>query len=178
MLDKRIVSCYYSPTNVEHKKYFKRKTKQVQEKHLTCFRRSSIMKMYKVVAKCGHVGKGHYVEKVFAVKAKDGKDAAEKVRRFPRVKHHHKDAIRSVDLISIGEYMAIQEEQEKDPFFFCKNIQDQRAYYEENIMDEPEGFLKDKEISRKPVFVGKKRLRNLRKYITMNQIYNDMRYAI
>jgi len=178
MLDKQIVSCYYSPTNVEHKKYFKRKMKQVQEKRLTCFRRSSIMKMYKVVAKCGHVGKGHYVEKVFAVKAKDGKDAAEKVRRFPRVKHHHKDAIRSVDLISIGEYMAIQEEQEKDPFFFCKNIQDQRAYYEENIMDEPEGFFKEKEISRKPVFVGKKRLRNPRKYITVNQIYNDMRYAI
>ena len=136
------------------------------------------MKMYKVVAKCGHVGKGHYVEKIFAVKAKDGKDAAEKVRRFPRVKHHHKDAIRSVELISIGEYIAIQEEQEKDPFFFCKNIQEQRAYCEENIMDEPEDFFKEKEISRKAIFVGKKRLRNPRKYITVNQIYNNMRYAI
>ena len=136
------------------------------------------MKMYKVVAKCGHVGKGHYVEKIFAVKAEDGKEAAERVRMFPRVKHHHKDAIRSVELISIGEYIELRAAQEADPFFFCRNVQEQRLYYEENIMDEAECFFKEKEISRKPVFVGKKRLRNPRKYITMNQIYNDMRYAI
>lgn len=136
------------------------------------------MKTYKVVAKCGHVGKGHYVEKVFAVKAETGKEAAEKVRMFPRVKHHHKDAIRSVELITIGEYIALREEQELDPFFFCRNVQEQRSYNEENILDEPERLIKEKEVSRKAVFIGKKRLRNPRKYIAMNQIYKDMRYAI
>ena len=34
------------------------------------------MNTYKVVAKCGHVGKGHYVDKVFAVKAETAKEAA------------------------------------------------------------------------------------------------------
>ena len=68
MLDKQIISCYYSSTNAEHKKYFKRKMKQVQEKRLTCFRRSSIMKMYKVVAKCPKCG-GEVIER----KSKNGK---------------------------------------------------------------------------------------------------------
>ena len=51
------------------------------------------MGMYEVCAKCGHVGRYNYVDKIFAVKASSGKEAAAKVRNFPRVKHDHKDAI-------------------------------------------------------------------------------------
>ena len=51
---------------------------------------------YEVLAKCGHVGKKHYVPVKFAVIAEDGKEAAKMVRYFPRVKHNHKDAILNV----------------------------------------------------------------------------------
>lgn len=54
------------------------------------------MNMYKVIAKCGHVGKGKYIQIAFAVKANDGKEAAKIVRKFPRVKHDKKDAIINV----------------------------------------------------------------------------------
>ena len=136
------------------------------------------MNTYKVVAKCGHVGKGHYVDKVFAVKAETAKEAAERARAFPRVKHHHKDAIRSVEKISMQEYLEIIEINDADPFFFCKNIQEQRAFCNDIIMDEPENISLERDMSRKQVFVGKMLLRNPKKYMTVNQIYKRERYAI
>lgn len=39
-------------------------------------------KYYEVIAKCGHVGKKHYVPVKFAVIAEDGKEAAKMVRDF------------------------------------------------------------------------------------------------
>ena len=51
------------------------------------------MKMYEVCAKCGHVGRDFYTEKIFAVKAKNAKEAAQFARFIPRVKHHHPDAM-------------------------------------------------------------------------------------
>ena len=145
---------------------------------MTCFCGGAIMNTYKVVAKCGHVGKGHYVDKIFAIKAESAKDAAERVRMLPRVKHHHKYSIRSVEKISSQEFSEILERNESDPFFFCKNIQEQRAYCNDIIMDEPEVLSLEKDISRKQVFVGKMLLRNPKKYMTVNQIYKRERYAI
>ena len=82
---------------------------------------------YKVVAKCGHVGKKHYIPVVFAVTAESGKEASKKVRNFPRVKHQHKDAILRCDKITLEEYLVIKEANNKDPYLKCKNKQQQRA---------------------------------------------------
>ena len=75
-----------------------------------------------------------------------------------------RDTLRRLELLN---QLRLTEEQKEDVITV-----------EENIMDEPEDFFKEKEISRKAIFVGKKRLRDPRKYITANQIYKDMRYAI
>ena len=84
------------------------------------------MKYYKVSAKCGHVGRNNYIVKNFYVKADDGKNAAYKVRKTPRVKHDRRDAILSVDIISKSEYLKCKELQKDDPYFNVYNSSDQR----------------------------------------------------
>ena len=63
------------------------------------------MRYFKVVAKCGHVGRHRYIVKDFYIVANDGKEAAFKVRHLPRVKHDRKDAILSVEAIAKDEYL-------------------------------------------------------------------------
>ena len=58
---------------------------------------------FKVEAKCGHVGHGKCIWITFATAADNGKEAARKVRDFKRVKHDHKDAIRSTTEIDFEE---------------------------------------------------------------------------
>lgn len=84
------------------------------------------MELYEVLAKCGHVGSKNYVEKTFAVEAKSGKEAAALVRYTPRVKHDQKYAIRSVSKIDSERYAEIINANQNDPYFSCRNIQDQR----------------------------------------------------
>ena len=84
------------------------------------------MGMYEVCAKCGHVGRGYYVDKVFAVIASNGKEAAAKVRQFPRVKHDYKDAILYVKKIDEERFYEILDLNKMDPFLHCHNIQEQR----------------------------------------------------
>lgn len=123
------------------------------------------MKMYKVCAKCGHVGRNHYVDKIFAVRANNGREAADRVRQMPRVKHHHKDAIRSVDEIAEEEYRLIIEENKADPYFSCRNIQEQRDRCVMDIM--PEQCEKEKAIEdmpRKKRYYKKELVRNPKKF--------------
>lgn len=84
------------------------------------------MKYFQVEAKCGHVGKNMCILVPFACIARDGKEAAARVRFFPRVKHHHKDAIRNVREISFAEFVKLRSENDADPFLHCKNPQEQR----------------------------------------------------
>ena len=83
-------------------------------------------KYYKVVAKCGHVGRNKYILRNFYVRALDGKEAAEIARRMPRVKHDHKDAIRSVDEIDLETYRLGLMEVRSDPYRQCTSVQEQR----------------------------------------------------
>lgn len=85
------------------------------------------MKYYKVEAKCGHVGRNNYIIKMFYVCADDGKEAALKVRNSPRVKHHHKDAIRSVSEIEYNGYLIGLNRTSTDSYFLVHNSTDQRA---------------------------------------------------
>ena len=91
------------------------------------------MGMYEVCAKCGHVGRNYYVDKIFAVKAASGKEAAAKVRSFPRVKHDHKDAIRYVECIGAARFADIISANHLDPFFLCANVQEQRRLCHEGL---------------------------------------------
>lgn len=108
------------------------------------------MNYYRVVAKCGHVGRGHYIIKEFFEKAADGKEAARKVRFAPRVKHDWKDAIISVELITRDEYIQGRELQNNDLYFKVTNSTEQRVRgaidCEQIIMCEaPEKKKKDKD---------------------------------
>jgi hypothetical protein len=76
---------------------------------------------YRVVAKCGHVGRCNYILIAFAVMAENGKEAARMTRLFPRVKHDHKDAILECVKISYEEYLELQEVNNNDPYLKCKS---------------------------------------------------------
>ena len=82
-------------------------------------------KYYMVIAKCGHVGRKNYIPIKFAVVAESGKEAAKKVRQFPRVKHDHKDAILDVRCITLEEFLEIREINDKVPYLKCHLSQEQ-----------------------------------------------------
>ena len=88
------------------------------------------IRFYKVICKCGHVGRKHYIPIPFAVRARNGKEAALMARYFPRVKHDRKDAVLSCKEISEEEYQELNEENEGNPYLYCKNIQEQREHPE------------------------------------------------
>ena len=81
---------------------------------------------YIVGAKCGHVSRGYYILIDFAVEASSAKQAAQKVRWFPRVKHDHKDAIKYVRAVTKNEFDKKNEKNINDPYLNCKNIQQQK----------------------------------------------------
>ena len=83
-------------------------------------------KYYIVRVKCGHVGRGKYCVKYITIKALNRKEAAEKARYTPRVKHDWKDAIEAVKEVTKEEWEEQRRKNDADPFFTCKNIQDQR----------------------------------------------------
>ena len=82
-------------------------------------------KYYMVIAKCGHVGRKNYIPIKFAVVAESGKEAAKKVRQFPRVKHNHKDAILDVRCITLEEFLEIKEINDNDSYLKCHSRQEQ-----------------------------------------------------
>ncbi len=98
---------------------------------------------FKVVAKCGHVGRYNYIIKSFFVKAKTAKEAAFKIRNAPRVKHHHKDAIRSVEEINYEEYVKGVIEMEEDKYFHIHNSSDQKRLQIEGVIREDENFMQN-----------------------------------
>lgn len=83
-------------------------------------------KYYAVTTKCGHVGKGKFYIVTFAVKALTKKEAAEKARWIPRVKHHCSDVILDIKEISYDAYELLREENNNNPYLRCNNPQDQR----------------------------------------------------
>ena len=84
-----------------------------------------VINYYEVIAKCGHVGRNHYVPIKFAVKAETGEEAAKLVREYPRVKHNHKDAILKVTKIDYEKFLEINETNNKDPYLKCSSKQEQ-----------------------------------------------------
>lgn len=87
--------------------------------------KNEFKKYFMVIAKCGHVGRKNYIPVKFAVVAESGKEAAKKVRQFPRVKHDHKDAILYVRCITLEEFLEIKEINANDPYLKCHSRQEQ-----------------------------------------------------
>lgn len=124
------------------------------------------MKMYEVQAKCGHVGRKNYVLKNFAILAENGREAALITRGLPRVKHHHKDAIREVKEINEERYREIQVTNRLDPYFSCHCVQDQRAYVEPDIYIEEKWLVETKmDENYKIVYFGKEKIRKPKRFI-------------
>ena len=93
---------------------------------------------FKVVAKCGHVGRNKYIPIQFAVIAENASEAAQKVRYFPRVKHDHKDAILLVERIRVKEYKEINRNNRRDPYLQCHS-----KYEQDRIEDLKERLIDD-----------------------------------
>ena len=87
--------------------------------------KNEFKKYFMAIAKCGHVGRKNYIPVKFAVVAESGKEAAKKVRQFPRVKHDHKDAILDVRCITLEEFLEIKEINDNDPYLKCHSRQEQ-----------------------------------------------------
>lgn len=128
------------------------------------------MAMFEVCAKCGHVGRGKYVDKIFAVVAVDAKAAARIARSIPRVKHHHKDAIRYVVEIDHTRYMEIRWMNMADPYMNCSSKREQKEICGDYIdyiavRDDRcrEEYAKEDRSGRQ-LYDGKKAIRNPRKY--------------
>lgn len=121
------------------------------------------MRYYEVEAKCGHVGRNNYIIKKFYVCAEDGKNAALKVRKSPRVKHHHKDAIRGVTEIDYNEYLIGLNETSNDSYFLVHNSTDQRAICQ----------FADNEIIREEQDVAFKKPTHAKRRIINNMLIKD-----
>lgn len=102
-------------------------------------------KYFAVTTKCGHVGKGKFIIKTFAVMAEDGKEAAEIARWLPRVKHHNKECILDVKKISEDMYQALLEENSKDLYFQCHSVQEQKEKCPEVYEETQELYSKEKD---------------------------------
>jgi hypothetical protein len=87
------------------------------------------MEFFEVKAKCGHVGKGRYYQGLFYVLAENAKAAAAYVRRKPRVKHDHKDAIIAVTKVDYEVYKKGNAAHHQNPYFDCCNKQEQEEVF-------------------------------------------------
>ena len=88
------------------------------------------MKYFEVIAKCGHVGRGNYYEGHFFVKCRSKQEAAEKIKRAPRVKKDHDDAILGVFEVDEPTYLKGLEDYKNNPYFNCKSKWEQKRVSE------------------------------------------------
>mgnify|MGYP006903490475 FL=1 len=119
-------------------------------------------KYFKVICKCGHVGRGHFVRVSFPITAQCASDAADVARYIPRVKHDQKDAILDCVEIDEAEFLAVKKANSEDPYLRCSNPQEQRCIedFSSRIENEPSFFAKrvkmEKEKSKNAAYKIKK----------------------
>lgn len=127
-------------------------------------------KFYAVTCKCGHAGsRNFYCQKTFPVQAESGKEAAQIARFIPRVKHHHKDCVLSVEEIGYDEFLLLRKANDNDPFLHCSSIQEQRELCPDlEIFREEEHVVRKESESAKGCYRGKERIRRPLRYLRMN----------
>lgn len=87
---------------------------------------TSTNRYFKVVAKCGHVGKGNYFPVAFAVRAESRSEASQKVMSYHRVKKQLNDAIISCEEIDRESYKELKRVNDNNPYLKCKCKRHQR----------------------------------------------------
>lgn len=130
----------------------------------------SSKRYFSVECKCGHAGKMYYIPVKFAIVAENGKEAAEKGRWTPRVKHHQKYCILDVKELTEDEYYLLLSKNRNDPFLNCHSDEDQMLIdIEDRKVREPwfySGSSKAyEEKQRRALFNGKTLIRNPKKYM-------------
>ncbi|MCM1440542.1 MAG: hypothetical protein NC131_15285 [Roseburia sp.] len=88
------------------------------------------MRYFEVAAKCGHVGRGYYYEGHFFVAAQSASNAAQAIKRVPRVKHNHEDAILWTKEVSYEEYVLGCIAKANNPYFNVNNSREQAAIWD------------------------------------------------
>ncbi len=97
-------------------------------------------KYFAVLCKTGHVGNNMFLPKILAIKAYDGKAAAQIARFVGRVKHDRKDAIIFTSEIRVDQYAKISAINDNDIYMQAHNPAAQREIQESmkhRIMREP-----------------------------------------
>ena len=134
-------------------------------------------KYFIVEAKCGHVGRSNCIIISFPIIAETKKEAAQKARFIPRVKHDHKDAILSVVEVSKEEYWKQVEANNTDPYLLCQSRSEQDSY------DLSDRVIKDdyyddivKKTSTEACDMDKKKVRNPKRYMKNKGYCNKKMY--
>ncbi len=86
------------------------------------------LKFYIVRAKGGHVGRQRYMPIDFPIKAVNKKEAAAIAREMGRVKHDHKDAIKSVTHVTEAAYKRQVEMNKEDPYLNVRSKHEQKKH--------------------------------------------------
>ncbi len=125
------------------------------------------MYKYEVKCKCGHVGRKNYIVIAFPVIAENGKEAAKKARRIPRVKHDHKDAIISVRKITDEEYGELLSINNEDLYLKCSNRREQKLIdLTDRILKEETAFEKKEVLKEsKQYYFGKTEIKNPKRFL-------------
>ena len=138
---------------------------------------------FKVVTKCGHVGRYNCIWINFAIVAESKQQAADKVREEGRVKRDHKDFIKEIKEISFEAFMELKAQNDADPYLHCKNIQEQNRIvgFEERIFVDEYNLAKlEKPTSKRASakFKKKKAKAKERSYTYCKYDFYETEYAI
>lgn len=135
-------------------------------------------KYYSVICKCGHADSTtKCIFITFPIIAESKKEAAYLGRKMPRVKHHHKDAVKDVKEISKEEYLKLKELNDKDSYLHCSNIQEQRQLnidyrFVDDLYMLSKKILKNRKTSNKRVYDSKIKIKYPKAYIRNNVVIN------
>lgn len=137
------------------------------------------IKYYEVECKCGHTGsRRFYIPIKFPVKAYSKTEAAKKGKLIPRCKRDHKDCILNVKEISFVEYIDLQKLNNIDPYLKCHSIQEQNQYdLSDRFVEDPHYYETHQIKMRKsdsihPIYQGKIKIKNPKKFIRFNKEYS------
>lgn len=130
----------------------------------------------KVYVKCGHVGINNCINVWMPVEAENKREAARIARWLPRVKHHHKDAILDVVIISKNEFDHLIQTNTNDPYLNCHSKQEQNRIEDlyTRIEEDTYNLKKNETIIKRVYSVYKNKLvRNVKKYVKYNNYFDD-----
>jgi hypothetical protein len=134
-----------------------------------------IIRWFKAECKFSHVGRGKFIIKIIAVRAISSDAASEYILHMPRIKKNIKDAIISMNEITIAEFYEITQAMSQDPYFKAPNIQIQRQCCTDLIIYEIEKSEKPQKRTNTnaQLFHRKKQIKNPHYYSRLYDLYDN-----